>query len=197
MSPAAQPGILRQLAACLGQWNWPRQAAYRGRVILCTGAHTAWLLAESAPDRPEVQVGDRMVAAAAVMCVHQLPGDQNSKFSSAPVIIQAVGDYPGKFLKKLFARGARMLTCVQYCTAECIPPGEKGLIKCTHELSFSHKVLHKPSNTHISVPPSQTTRNTWPNDVPQGLKDEMAAVIAKLFGSWVQNFEPYTYRMCW
>lgn len=80
-----------------------------GCVILCTGAHTAWLLAESAPDRPEVQVGDRMVAAAAVMCVHQLPADQNSKFSSAPVIIQGVGDYPGKFLLFFLRGGGRVL----------------------------------------------------------------------------------------
>lgn len=92
-----------------------------GRVILCTGAHTAWLLAESAPARPEIHVGDRMVAAAAVMCLHQLPGDQISKFSSAPVIIQAVGDYPGMilcrscfffFIKKIQGR-SRVLTCVQ------------------------------------------------------------------------------------
>lgn len=66
-------------------------------IILCTGAQTAWLLAESAPDRPEIHVGDRMVAAAAVMCAYQQPDNQTSKFSSAPVIVHALGDYPGKF----------------------------------------------------------------------------------------------------
>lgn len=81
--------------------------------------------------------------------------------------------------------------------AECIPPGDKGLVKCTHERSFSHHVFHEPSRTHISVPPSQTTRDTWTDHVPQGLKDEITAVRSKLFGAWVQGLEPHAYRMCW
>lgn len=63
--------------------------------LFCTGAHTAWLLAESGPDRLEIRVGDRTVAAGSVMSVHQPRDDQFSKFNSAPTILQLLGDYPG------------------------------------------------------------------------------------------------------
>lgn len=66
------------------------------KVVLCTGATTAKLLADSAPDRPELQVKGRMVAAAAVMCAYRVPQDQLSKFKSAPIAIKALGGLPGK-----------------------------------------------------------------------------------------------------
>ncbi|PGH08396.1 hypothetical protein GX51_01222 [Blastomyces parvus] len=145
------------------------------KVLLCTGAYTPWLLAESAPDRPEIQVGDRMVAAASVMCAFSLPEDQVEKFSDCPIVVHPMGEYP----------------------AECIPQSGPGWVKCTHERSFTHKLLHEASKQDISVPPSRVTQQTWSHDVPQGLKDEVEAVRDKLFGSWVKNMEPTQYRMCW
>ncbi|KAK2797394.1 hypothetical protein FQN50_009195 [Emmonsiellopsis sp. PD_5] len=145
------------------------------RILLCTGAYTPWLLAESAPDRPEIQVGDRMVAAASIMGAFKVPEDQGNKFSSCPIIVHPMGEYP----------------------AECIPRSGPGLVKCTHERSFTHKVFHETSNQQISVPPSRITQQTWSQDVPYGLKDEVKAVRDKLFGNWVDNMEPEEYRMCW
>lgn len=64
--------------------------------VLCTSAHTALLLAESAPERNEMQVDGRMVAAGGCMCLFKIPKDQMSKFQKAPAIIAAEADYPGE-----------------------------------------------------------------------------------------------------
>lgn len=64
--------------------------------VLCTGANTAELLADSAPDKPEIQVQDRMVAAAATMCLFKVPGKEMEKFVSAPVIVNPMGEMAGQ-----------------------------------------------------------------------------------------------------
>lgn len=67
------------------------------RIVLCTGAYTAEILAESAPDRPELQVGDRMVAAGAAMCLFRIPETEMGKFASAPVIVNPMGEMAGQY----------------------------------------------------------------------------------------------------
>ena len=42
------------------------------KAILCTGAYTAELIADGAPEREEIQVKGRLVAAAAIMCVFKI-----------------------------------------------------------------------------------------------------------------------------
>jgi sarcosine oxidase/L-pipecolate oxidase len=81
--------------------------------------------------------------------------------------------------------------------AESIPPGTKGLCKCTHELSFTNYTYHEASNQKISVPPKVASRKTWSHDLPEGLKEETQEVGKKLYGSWIEGMEPETYRMCW
>jgi sarcosine oxidase/L-pipecolate oxidase len=66
------------------------------KTLLCTGAYTAELLADSAPTRPELQVGDRMVAAAAAMCLFRVPTGEMDKYASAPVIVNPMGKMAGK-----------------------------------------------------------------------------------------------------
>ncbi len=66
------------------------------RVILCTGAYTAKFIADSAPHRSELQVGGRMVAAAAIMCASRVPGEEMEKFKTAPIIVHTMGSTPGK-----------------------------------------------------------------------------------------------------
>jgi sarcosine oxidase/L-pipecolate oxidase len=65
------------------------------RVLLCTGAYTPWVLAESAPLKPEIHSGDRMVAAASVMCSFTVPEEERHKLASAPIIVHPMGEYPG------------------------------------------------------------------------------------------------------
>jgi sarcosine oxidase/L-pipecolate oxidase len=65
-------------------------------IVLCTRAHTALLLADSAPERKEMQVDGRMVAAAACMGLFKVPKDQMSKFQETPAIIAPEAEYPGE-----------------------------------------------------------------------------------------------------
>jgi sarcosine oxidase/L-pipecolate oxidase len=65
------------------------------KVILSTGAGTARLLADSAPERQDLQVEDRMVAAAVVTGIVRLNGEQMRRFQQSPVMIHSVGDVQG------------------------------------------------------------------------------------------------------
>jgi sarcosine oxidase/L-pipecolate oxidase len=67
------------------------------KTILCTGAYTAELVADSAPEREEIQVNGRLVAAAAIMCAFKIPKEELPKFASAPIVISPMGNYPSKY----------------------------------------------------------------------------------------------------
>ena len=83
--------------ACLGAQTTDGQVLMADHTVLCTGAHTAQLIADSAPDRPELQVSGRLVAAAAVMGAFRVPENQMNKFQDAPILVNFMGDYPGSF----------------------------------------------------------------------------------------------------
>lgn len=55
------------------------------RTVLCTGAYTAQLLADTDPNWPELQIGGRMVAAAAVQCQAKYDPKEEDRLSKAPV----------------------------------------------------------------------------------------------------------------
>jgi sarcosine oxidase/L-pipecolate oxidase len=82
---------------CLGVQTNTGERILADHTILCTGAYTAQLLADSAPQRKEIQVDGRMVAAAACMGIFKVPKDEMSKFEDAPVIIFPESAYPGMF----------------------------------------------------------------------------------------------------
>ncbi|KUJ13036.1 sarcosine oxidase [Mollisia scopiformis] len=145
------------------------------KTILCTGAYTAELIADSAPERDEIQVKGRMVAAAAIMCAFKVPQEELSKFASAPIVISPMGDYP----------------------SESIPPGPLGLVKCTHERSFTNVSYHSSSKQTFSMVPRRTQQMTWSQEVPRGLKGEVGISRVKIYGNWVKDVEPEFYRMCW
>ncbi|KFY34676.1 hypothetical protein V494_06557 [Pseudogymnoascus sp. VKM F-4513 (FW-928)] len=145
------------------------------KTILCTGAYTAELIADSAPKRGELQVNGRMVAAAAIMCAFKTPQDEMPKFAAAPIIISPLGNYP----------------------SESIPAGPRGLVKCTHERSFTNISQHSSSKQTFSMIPRRTQQMTWSQEVPQGLKDEVKISKNKIYGNWIEGLEPEYYRMCW
>jgi sarcosine oxidase/L-pipecolate oxidase len=82
--------------ACTGAVTEEGALLKAAKILLCTGARTAWLLAESAPDRAEVQAGGRLVAAAAIMTAFRAPKDQVSKFRHAPAVVNPLGQVPGE-----------------------------------------------------------------------------------------------------
>ena len=60
------------------------------KIILSTGAGTAKLLADSAPKRPELQVGNRMVAAAVVTGIVKINAKDGKQYTEIPVTVHAI-----------------------------------------------------------------------------------------------------------
>lgn len=66
------------------------------RVVLCTGANTAKLLADSAPERKELHAGDRIVAAGVVIADVDLTEAQVEQLRGIPVFIGGMEYTEGK-----------------------------------------------------------------------------------------------------
>ena len=67
-------------------------------IILCTGAQTAKLLANSAPDWRSLQADGRLVAAGVVEAAVQLTAEQVEKFTSAPAFAHESELTQGSFM---------------------------------------------------------------------------------------------------
>jgi sarcosine oxidase / L-pipecolate oxidase len=72
------------------------------KVLICTGAHTAKLLADSAPNEPSLQVNGRLVAAAALQCSVRLPPAKWPKCRDAPVFANLMSHTSGKLFAATF-----------------------------------------------------------------------------------------------
>lgn len=84
--------LFDESGACTGAQTSSRDILAE-KVILCTGAGTAKLLADSAPDRASLQSEDRITAAAVVTGVVRL--DSASVYTKAPNFIHSVGEVQG------------------------------------------------------------------------------------------------------
>ncbi|KAK2735818.1 hypothetical protein FQN57_001095 [Myotisia sp. PD_48] len=175
ISQAVARVLFDPMGNCIGAQTGDGTNLLADRVILCTGAGTARLLADSAPNRPNLQVNGRMAAAAAIMCAFRVPQDELCKFKNAPILVNSLGSTPG----------------------ESIPPGQSGLVKCTYELSFTNKGLYKLLDEEISCPPEDPILSTWNHEVSQRLKDEVHLVKEMFYGNHVTGLRPERYRMCW
>lgn len=164
-------------------------------IVLCTGAYTACLIADSAPHNTRIQVDGRMVAAAAVTCYARLPEERRERFMNVPVMFNGLDHTHGKSSpSQECVRAAKRSS---HCLGESIPPTSEGLLKFTFELSFTNKIPHEASGQIISVPPSRLTQSTWSQDVPQSYKDEVRTVMKHVYGKELAGIEPENYRMCW
>jgi sarcosine oxidase/L-pipecolate oxidase len=72
--------------ACIGAETTDGKILTADRTILAAGAFVPFLLAESAPDRPEIHTGDRLVAVGAPMVAYTVPDNQMEKFKECPVM---------------------------------------------------------------------------------------------------------------
>ena len=62
------------------------------KIVLATGANTAKIIADSAPDRKDIQVEDRITGAAVVTGAVRLNDAQMKHYGSMPVFIHRVGE---------------------------------------------------------------------------------------------------------
>ena len=65
------------------------------KVILSTGAYTAKLLADSAPEHPDLQVGDRIIAAGVCEAAVDLDAGQIERFKHVPAVVWDANDTQG------------------------------------------------------------------------------------------------------
>ncbi|KAL7622400.1 hypothetical protein AAE478_007905 [Parahypoxylon ruwenzoriense] len=169
-------------AVCTGVRTADGRSFAAQRVVLCAGAYTPWLLAQSAAENPGLCAGEKMLAAAVLMGLFKVPpgAEGLGRFRGAPIIVHPFGEFP----------------------AECIPPGSPrapDLAKCTHEFPYTRKVYHGVAKQEISVPPllSHADLMTWSRDLPDALKAKSASVREMFFGDAVKGMVPETYRLCW
>jgi sarcosine oxidase/L-pipecolate oxidase len=80
---------------CTGVRTKEGQSLDAQKIILCTGAGTAKLLADSAPNRKNLQVNDRITASAVVTGVVKLNEIHMERFRNAPSFIHGVGKVQG------------------------------------------------------------------------------------------------------
>jgi sarcosine oxidase/L-pipecolate oxidase len=167
--------LFNEAGDCIGVNTVRLGSVLAQNILLCTGARTAQFLADSAPEREDLQVNGRMVAAAATSCI----------VTCDPKCLYLYQQAPVHFLGMSHTHG------------ESIPPGPDGRLKFNFEVSFTNKVFHEASGQLISVPPSQFGQKTWSQDVPVELKESVERVVQHVYGDDAPGLSVESYRMCW
>ncbi|KAK7413678.1 hypothetical protein QQX98_007460 [Neonectria punicea] len=161
--------------ACVGVRTVQGDEIRGNKILLCTGAWTAQLIADSAPQNEKMQVNGRMVAAAATACIVRCAPEHLAKYRDAPV----------HFLGMPHTHG------------ESIPPTVDGILKFNYEVSFTNTQHHEASGQTLSIPPVRTSQSTWSQDVPEQLKQSVRTVVQHVYGENAPGLTVETYRMCW
>ncbi|KAI9798298.1 MAG: hypothetical protein M1833_004870 [Piccolia ochrophora] len=162
-----------QNGGCTGVLTKDGRSFSAGRIILSTGAATAKLIADSAPDRPDIQVEDRLTAAAVITGVAKLTPEQAGEYKNIPVWIHSVGKTVG----------------------ETMPIAPGGIMKITRDISFKNTYTHEASGQVISAPPDEPDYGQ--HTIPQGLRDEIETVKKGIYGRQVADLSIDSYRICW
>jgi sarcosine oxidase / L-pipecolate oxidase len=71
------------------------RASTADKIILSTGALTAKLIADSAPKRLELQVGDRIIAGAVITGIVNLSAQEGKKYTEIPVTVHGIHSTQG------------------------------------------------------------------------------------------------------
>ncbi|KAG8531732.1 uncharacterized protein KY384_003364 [Bacidia gigantensis] len=157
--------------ACIGARSKSEEMFRARKTILCTGAGTARLLADSSPYREDIQVDGRLVAAGICTGFVELNDKLAEEFSKAPVGVQDL--LPG--------RGGSL------------PPTVRHELKYWRDVSVRNSIKHA-SGQVFSAPPDKPLYDQW--EVPQTLKDEVRYVSESLFGKR-EDLKISNHRLCW
>ncbi|KAK1995359.1 FAD dependent oxidoreductase [Colletotrichum falcatum] len=145
------------------------------RVVLSTGAYTAKLLADSAPERTELHAGDRFVAAAVTEGFTPVTGENAKDLYDGPVGISTVPP----------SRGA---------SNGSVPHSKDKTLKFWGQIIFRNTQSH-PSGGRFSAPPPASDYAQF--DVPEALRDDVDFAGKSLFGKGSAGFKNENYRICW
>jgi hypothetical protein len=86
---------------CVGIELTNGQTLRADKILLCTGARTGTLLAQSAPENKKLHIGDRLVATGAVSFTSKLHGEQKEKFASIPVLKNCLPEVKGALYREM------------------------------------------------------------------------------------------------
>jgi sarcosine oxidase / L-pipecolate oxidase len=87
--------------ACTGVCIQDGESLTADHIILCTGALTAKLLADTAPTNKRLQVSGRLIAAGAVSCTARVAPEKMAHFKEAPVFFNGLDHTHGKHIQAL------------------------------------------------------------------------------------------------
>jgi sarcosine oxidase / L-pipecolate oxidase len=90
--------IFEETGACTGVRMRDGSVLKADKIVLSTGAGTAKLLADSAPQKTELQVGNRMTAACVITGIMILDPEEVSGYADIPVGVHAMKSPRGAFL---------------------------------------------------------------------------------------------------
>ncbi|KAL8952946.1 MAG: hypothetical protein Q9222_001165 [Ikaeria aurantiellina] len=148
---------------------------YADHIILCTGAGTAKLIADSAPKDQDLQVGRRITARAVCCSAVELNGSQEA-FKNVPAVANHATPVYGEAM-----------------------PATDGLLKFVSEVSFTNTVHHDQSGQDMSLPVIDPATSQWtsPETVPRALREDLDNVMKDIYGKQAAGMKPSTYRICW
>ncbi|OHX01258.1 sarcosine oxidase [Colletotrichum incanum] len=148
-----------------------------GTVVLCTGARTAALLAESAPDRKEIHAAHRLIPTGAVSFTLKAEGEQKEKFEGIPVLKNTLPAVKGESMS--------MTT--------------DGTLKFNCDMSFIYNQFHAPTDTAMSLAPTDRHLTEWTTEenIPRYLKDRAYGTLRGLYGDEMRGKTIDKYRVCW
>ncbi|KAF3358652.1 hypothetical protein VDGD_01565 [Verticillium dahliae] len=168
--------IFNEGGACVGVQFRGGDEMRADAVLLCTGARTPLLLADSAPDRAELHAGHRVEATGAVSFTGRFTGAQKDKYTGVPVCKNVLPQVKGESMGM---------------TAE-------GVIKFNCDMSFTNMQLHKPSGQRMSMAPDDEQYATWFNRAFSSRFEKRAlSTMRGLYGKEVDGVKIERFRMCW
>ncbi|KUJ09367.1 sarcosine oxidase-like protein [Mollisia scopiformis] len=149
------------------------------RLILSAGALTAKLIADSAPKRPELQVGDRIVAAAVITGVVNLSAQDGKKYTEIPVTVHAIHSTQGEIMPLTPPLEANEPYTVKFCRDE----------------SYKNTCHHPASCQSFSMPPDESDEAQ--RSPSTGLKARLDIVRKGILGPKADKVVIDECRVCW
>lgn len=164
-----------------------------GTVLLCTGARTSALLAESAPDRKDLHAGDRIRATGAVSFTTSVQGEQKERFRGVPVLKNRVPSVKGKH-----ASGTPQAD-VNGRTGESMGMTPDGILKFNCDMAFTFNQFHVASGDTMSLAPSTSDLTQWTTEdrIPKHLREQACITMKGLYGDEMAGKHIEQYRICW
>ncbi|KYK55138.1 sarcosine oxidase [Drechmeria coniospora] len=146
------------------------------KVLLATGARTAALLAQSAPENQDLHAGDRVLATGALSFYAKLVGEQRNKFAPIPVLKNCLPNVKGEGMSIL----------------------KDGTIKFNCDMCFTNYVTFPPTGERMSVAPEGNVFSSWTGPkFFQFLQTRARQTMDALYGNEVEDIAIEAYRLCW